>query len=138
MNAISVLEAVAAETAALETSKARAIADYLGPLALPRLGELPGELPGEFEVHVTTDDIRFGIRESGNQCPIAQAIRRELRASGVPVWNLDVLHETVRVWTGAGRGYESYWHNAPDFIESFDDKCHVAPRAVKLRRWVLP
>lgn len=93
-----------------------------------------GTMPAMFMVDVTADDIDFGIRDSGNWCPIARAVRRVLQSLGAPVWDLDVDVLQADIAGGADEGYIGYWHNAAAFVTGFDRGECVTPRQVTLQR----
>lgn len=98
------------------------------PAQMPRLGELPQHV----EISVTREDIGEGIRNSGNWCPIARAIRREFGRLGVHLVSLDVQDLRIEVCTDAAGPWTRYWHNASAFVIAFDRGQRVMPRAVTL------
>jgi len=105
-------------------------ATSVAPAELPRLGELPER----FTVSVTRLDIAYGIKESGNHCPIACAVRRAFEALGVTIITLDVDDTNCDVLLPQTEQWVAYHHDARTFIRLFDSEERVMPRAVTLWR----
>lgn len=93
------------------------------------------ELPERFAVEVTVWDILYGQPCSADNCPIAVALGRWLRAHGIPHVALTVTARDIEVnlhW-GPG-GTVRYWFDAHTWVDRFDHGEQVQPRTVVLAR----
>lgn len=94
-------------------------------------------LPDTLRLEVTRLDIHFGIRESGNTCPIACALRRALGALGLDVMTVDVEGRRADFVLRGEERWTRYSHSAAQFIRAFDAGEHVEPQTIVLERVAL-
>ena len=80
----------------------------------------------KFQIRVTRDDIRKGVKDSPCNCPIARAAKRVFGTK-----NVNVSGEAIEVGYGYG-GYETLYLPLPKagerFVEAFDDGKPVTPQ----------
>ena len=98
-------------------------------------------------VEVTKDDIRKGVRKDACQCPIAIALRREIKSqiedsTGIEPedMSVEVDFDDIRYWNHDISGDEfnlfpvdeEDWYEIKNFIENFDLGNDVEPFNVEL------
>lgn len=87
-------------------------------------------LQDHYEIKVTAEYIRNGVKESCRACPIALAIK-----AAIPGTVVSVFDSTVTIYHGKAREKASiYRHDGNDFVIDFDLGEPVEPFTLSLRR----
>lgn len=103
-----------------------------GGLSLRDMQRL-GELPDALSCDVSEFDIRHGLRENADWCPISLAVRRHLDAFGVTYRSVLVGTSEVLIYADGAFPLAVYVHDAYRWVDDFDHGRAVKPRTVALK-----